>query len=443
MKVLLAKNLFGLAFAVGLLAAVPAFALGLDPAFSGPAFGPGKAKGVVIWSHGRSINAEDSQSPTPAYLSVLREDGWDVMRFDRLSRGDTLTESTKKLVEYSAKLKHSGYKQVVLAGQSFGAFLSLMAADASPEVDAVVATAPAAYGSFDDFYDSWRLNATKLYPLLEGVKRARVMVFYFHGDDFDPGGRGERSRSILSSRGVGYSVVDQPAFLSGHWASSSGLFLRRFGSCIRDFADNPKLSGELACAPHWGSTPSAELKLPPEMTDPHTVRATAAAPATQNGSGVGGDTSKPPQGFRDTWYGFYPNGREVLFGVETVHGDDLTAVYAIGPSIDNEHPAAWTLRKGHIDDDTFVFEEPGKSTIRLRPRQDGGLAVTWISTDGKTSMTAHLKPIDPHSLIRHAANASAPAPENASAPEDAVAPEDTSAPVTTAATHSDGDQSEQ
>ena len=422
MKGLLAKNLFGLAVAAGLVIAGQAFALGLDPAFPEPAFGPAKAKGVVIWSHGRSINAEDSQSPSPAYLEVLREDGWDVMRFDRLSRGDTLTDSTKRLVEYTAQLKRSGYKQVMLAGQSFGGFLSLMAADASHEVDAVIATAPAAYGSFDDFYDSWRLNATKLYPLLEGVKRARIMVFYFHGDDFDPGGRGERSRAILASKGVGFSVVDQPAFLTGHWASSSGLFLRRYGSCIRDFADNPKLSGELACQPRWGTMPSAELKLPPEMTDPHAVRTAAAAPAAQNGSGVGGDTAKAPQGLRDTWYGFYPNGREILFGVESVHGDDLSAVYAIGPSIDNKHPAAWTRRKGKIDADTFVFEEPGKSTIRLRPRQDGGLGVTWISADGKTSMTAHLKPIDPHSLRQHATNGSAP--------------------ITTAAAHADGDQPE-
>lgn len=418
---LLAKNLFGLAVAAGLVITGHAFALGLDPAFPEPALGPAKAKGVVIWSHGRSINAEDSQSPSPAYLGVLREDGWDVMRFDRLSKGDTLTDSTKRLVEYTAQLKRGGYKQVMLAGQSFGAFLALMAADASHDVDAVLATAPAAYGSFDDFYDSWRLNATKLYPLLEGVKRARVMVFYFHGDDFDPGGRGERSRAILGSKGVGFSVVDQPAFLTGHWASSSGLFLRRYGSCIRDFANNPKLSGELACQPRWGTMPSAELKLPPELTDPHAMR-TAAAPSAQNGSGVGGDTAKPPQGLKDTWYGFYPNGREILFGVETVHGDDLTAIYSVGPSIDNKHPAAWTRRKGKIDDDTFVFEEPGKSTIRLRPRQDGGLGVTWISTDGKTSMTAHLKPIDPHSLRRRAAS--------------------DSAPITTAAAHGDGEQPE-
>ena len=84
---------------------------------------------------------------------------------------------------------------------------------------------------------------------------------------------------------------------------------------------------------------------------------------------------------------------------------------------------ALTSTAGIGMDETFVFEEPGKSTIRLRPRQDGGLGVTWLSADGKTSMTAHLKPIDPHSLPRRAADAS-------------------SAPITTAATHGDGEQPE-
>jgi len=386
--------------AVGVGASAPVFAMGLDPAFEGPAMGPAKAKGVIVWSHGRSINAEDSESPTPAYLTALRDDGWDVMRFDRLSHGDTLSDSTKRLVDYTAQLKRDGYKQVVLSGQSFGAFLALMAADSSSDVDAVIATAPAAYGSFDDFYDSWRLNATRLYPLLEQVKRARVMVFYFHGDDFDPGGRGERSRAILSQRGLGYSIVDQPAYLSGHWASSTGLFLRRYGNCIRDFANNDKLKGEQACESLWGTTPSAELKLPPELADPKLARTTAAATAPTGSASPATADGKAMGGFRDVWYGFYPNGREVLFGVETVRGDDMSAVYAIGPSVDNKHPAAWTRRKGRVVEDSFVFEEKAKSTLRLHPRQDGGLSATWISADGKTSMTAHMKPIDPQSLMR-------------------------------------------
>ena len=134
--------------------------------------------------------------------------------------------------------------------------------------------------------------------------------------------------------------------------------------------------------------------------------ADAAAPVPPTGSGAGPDAGKPPHGFRDVWYGFYPNGREVLLGVESAQGDDLTAVYAIGPSIDNKHAATWSRRKGRIVDDSFVFEEHGKSTLRFRPRQDGGLAATWISADGKTSMTAHLKPIDPRACC---AKRSAPA----------------------------------
>ena len=128
-------------------------------------------------------------------------------------------------------------------------------------------------------------------------------------------------------------------------------------------------------------------------------------------------------GFRDTWYGFYPNGREVLFGVETVRGDDLTAVYSIGPSVDNKHPSAWTRRKGRIIDEAFVFEEKGKSTLRLHPRQDGGLSATWISSDGKTSMTAHLKPIDAQNLVRRGGTKA-------------------SAPVSAAASHGDGNEAE-
>ncbi len=421
---LVSRMLGAAVVAVGVGASAPVFAMGLDPAFEGPAIGPAKAKGVIVWSHGRSINTEDSESPSPAYLTALRDDGWDAMRFDRLSQGDTLSDSTKRLVEYTAQLKRDGYKQVILSGQSFGAFLSLMAADSSSDVDGVIATAPAAYGSFDDFYDSWRLNATRLYPLLERVKRARVMVFYFHGDDFDPGGRGERSRAILSQRGVGYAVVDQPAYLSGHWASSTGLFLRRYGGCIRDFANNEKLKSELACEPVWGSTPSAELKLPPELADPKLARNTAAAAAPTGSASPATADGKATGGFRDVWYGFYPNGREVLFGVETAHGDDLSAVYAIGPSVDNKHPAAWTRRKGRVVEDSFVFEEKSKSTLRLHPRQDGGLSATWISADGKTSMTAHLKPIDPQSLARRSQVKA-------------------SAPVASAAAHGDGQETEE
>jgi pimeloyl-ACP methyl ester carboxylesterase len=360
--------------------------------------------GVVVWNHGRSINVEDAESPTPPYLRTLREAGWDVLRFNRLRDGDTLTAGTRRLLEQVVQLKFKGYRRIVLAGQSFGAFLALMAADASEDVDAVVASSPAAFGSFDEFYDSWRLNATRLYPLLERIKRARVMLFFFHGDDFDPGGRGDRSRAILAERHIGFSVVDQPAFLTGHWASSTGLFLRRFGSCIRDFVDDDKLEGERACEPEWGEAPSGDLRLPDELLHPRPAKQAAASasgasapPAFNTVSGFGSGKSG-----RQSWYGFYPNGREVLLATEPMHGTDIEAVYAIGPGIDEDEPAEWSQRKGRLVDDEFVFDEEGKSTLHFRPRADGGLNATWTSPDGKTSMEAGLRCLDLQHFLRHA-----------------------------------------
>jgi pimeloyl-ACP methyl ester carboxylesterase len=380
-----------------ILCSSSATAMGLAPAFDQDVLGPERSKGVIVWNHGRSLTVEDSESPTPPFLRMLREGGWDVLRFDRPRDGDTLTDSTRRLVDHVAELKHKGYRRIALAGQSFGAFLALMAADASDDVDAVVATAPAAFGSFDEFYQSWRLNAIRLYPLLERVRRARVMLFFFHGDDFDPGGRGERSRAILSEQGRGFAVVDQPAFLVGHWASSTGLFLRRFGGCIRDFIDADVLQGELICRPVWGETPSAELRLPDEL-----LRPLAASPAAAAAIGASVPAAAPGRAgpVHDAWYGFYPNGREVLVAIEEQQGERLAAVYAIGPGIEGDEPAEWSRRAGRIVDDDLVFEEEGKSTLRFHPRADGGLKAIWISPDGKSSMATGMRWVDPHQFSR-------------------------------------------
>ena len=268
-----------LAFAALLLASAPARAqLWLDPAYPNrPMLGPAKAAGAVIWSHGRSVDSEDSQAPIPPYMAALREGHWDTFRFNRMRASDTLATSARGLAEEVHRLKQQGYRQVALAGQSFGAFLSLMAADSSDEVDAVVATAPAAYGSFSEFYDSWRSNATKLYPLLEQVRRARVMVFYFHGDDFDPGGRGDRSREILAARKVPYVVVDQPAQLTTHWAAATPQFARLFGGCILGFigaaqvADGARCDGDT----FWAGSPQA-APIQPAAASAASVQGTAA-----------------------------------------------------------------------------------------------------------------------------------------------------------------------
>jgi dienelactone hydrolase len=339
--------------------------------------GPDKAKGVVVWNHGRSVSSEDSLSPTPYYVSTLQEAGWDALRLNRMRDGDTLQDSSRALVRYVQQLKERGYAKVVLAGQSFGAFLSLMAADASEQVDAVIATAPAAYGSFSEFYDSWRRNATNLYPLLDGVRRARIMLFFFHGDDFDPGGRGERAREILGARGLEHMVIDQPAALTGHWAASTGLFVRRYGDCIRNFIEAPALKGDEDCSGSWGQTPSKQIALPTNFN-----------PLPAKGASL---VENP---FLGKWYGYYGNGREVLLAVEKIQRDEVTAVYALGPGLQEGQNAEWVRRSGRVNDDELVFKEKGRNTLRYRLRADGKLDATWLSSDGKLSMETVLRRVD-------------------------------------------------
>lgn len=209
--------------------------------------GPTRAEGVVIWSHGRSIDVEDSLAPTPEYITEMRKAGWDTFRLNRLRAGDTLAASGAALASYAEQFKAKGYHRVVLAGQSFGAFISLIAADHSSAVDAVIGTAPAAYGNFEDNYDTFRLNATKLYELLDNVRHARVALAFFHGDEFDPGGRGERALEILARRDLPSLIIDQPARLVSHWAASSHAFTTRFGDCLASFAAMDEAHGALSC----------------------------------------------------------------------------------------------------------------------------------------------------------------------------------------------------
>ncbi|MBV8120569.1 MAG: hypothetical protein JO081_11615, partial [Alphaproteobacteria bacterium] len=107
----------------------------------------------------------------------------------------------------------------------------------------------------------------------------------------------------------------------------------------------------------------------------------------------------------DAWYGFYPNGREVLIALQAVNGRDLTAIYAVGPGIDKGEPAEWHRRRGHIEGHELVFEQRGESTLRFRPRDDGGLNAIWISPDGATKMNAGMRRIDAAALLVRAAAA--------------------------------------
>ena len=383
MKRTVGQALLGLAVALAMLgtAQTAAAQIHLNPAYGdGTLLGPTAARGAVVWSHGRSVDAEDSSAPTPLFMKVMRDAGWDVFRLDRMRVSDTLPNSSRALAGYADQLKDRGYRKVVPTGQSFGAFISLMAAGQTDRIDAVVGTAPAAFGNFSDSYDSFRDNASQLWPILRGIQSARVMLFFFHGDDFDPGGRGEPARSILSSRGLDHIVVDQPALLTGHGAATTGMFVRRFGACILRFAEAPPRQDDPSCDESWGRTPSAEL-----------MRAAAPEP---RGSGTSSPAGPGGRNFLGVWYGAYINGREVALSVNKVEGDVVHADYVLGPGMEANQPMERARRKGRIENGELVFDEKGRNVLRYKVRTDGRLSATWQDRSGKGRLETTLRRVN-------------------------------------------------
>jgi pimeloyl-ACP methyl ester carboxylesterase len=338
--------------------------------------GPAGARGALVWSHGRSADAEDSTAPTPPYIRLLQAQGWDIYRWNRLREADLLDLSANGLADEAGMLKRRGYRQVVLAGQSYGAFLSLMAADTTDAVDAVVATAPAAYGDFADYYQSYRENANRLYPLLRNIRHARTMLFFFHNDDFDPGGRGDASTALLAGRGLDFKVVDQPQQLIGHGAAGSGLFARRYTACIGAFLDGgSRAIDTTACEQPWGWAPSQPLL------------------GLVGSSNPTGPSGQAPRGIAGTWYGVYLNGREVLLSVTPRQDGASTAVYALGSGLEPGQDPERTQRTGHIVGSDLIFDEPGRNPLKCHLRGDGRLSLVWTGIDSGQTLESVMRRI--------------------------------------------------
>ena len=105
--------------------------------------------------------------------------------------------------------------------------------------------------------------------------------------------------------------------------------------------------------------------------------------------------------FVGTWYGFYGNGREVLLGVEKVKGDDVTAVYALGPGLSQDQKAEWVRRNGRMSDDEIVFKERGRNTLRYRmSRIDELTGLDFTDADDRLKVEIALRILDAIGPVR-------------------------------------------
>lgn len=209
--------------------------------------GPARARGVVIWSHGRAVAAgggdlDSRNSAMQGWVSLLNDAGWDVLRFDRVPNEDDVERSTARLVAGLPIVRQAGYARIVLAGQSRGAWHSLAAAARAPEaLHAVIAIAPATHGADPRFHnaalDDWRRLTANL-----PVAGPRLAVVLFRNDAFDPlpSGRLERWESQTRDRPAPSLAIAPTTGDGGHGGGGMVGFTQSWGACLARFVNDAR-----------------------------------------------------------------------------------------------------------------------------------------------------------------------------------------------------------
>jgi pimeloyl-ACP methyl ester carboxylesterase len=206
--------------------------------------GPQEARGVLVWGHGYGGPDRDNRGvPTPPFVSLLNDNGWDVLRFDRHPGNDGLYASLPRLVAGLPALKQAGYRRILLGGQSRGGWQAIMAASERPElVDAVIATAPAAHGEWG-IRNNLGAAMDDFQRLLAGLPDGpRVAVVLFDGDEYDPDP--ERRAALLEARGAArqaptLALWPEPP-LRGHTAAGDLRFTLNYAGCLLSLVQAPE-----------------------------------------------------------------------------------------------------------------------------------------------------------------------------------------------------------
>jgi pimeloyl-ACP methyl ester carboxylesterase len=198
--------------------------------------GPQLAAGLIVWSHGYMAGKNSTESAPQPWIGRFTRLGYDLYRFDREWIADWAGDATS-LAAAASKARQLGYRRILLAGQSAGAWVSVAALQRGAAVDGVISIAAAHHGTVDKMRDTTRARADWQH-MIEALKPGPKLVLVNFADDaYDVGGRMADARKVFARSGVDALIVDDPPGFKGHGAGSDFAFARKFGPCIQGFIE--------------------------------------------------------------------------------------------------------------------------------------------------------------------------------------------------------------
>jgi pimeloyl-ACP methyl ester carboxylesterase len=214
--------------------------------------GPAEAKGVIYFVNGLDSDnrtRDDYLATYPYVYGLNTHSGWDVIaaKFPNSERYslNSIPGSAMYLMQRVDELHAQGYKRVIVAGQSWGAWITVAAAKqngAEKHIDALLLTAPANYGTrtwHGRPNDYFVLNKTEYEQNIKTIRVPTAAIF-FKDDEFDPGGRGPVTRDTFAANHVAAMVIDQPPGFTGHGGGWMPQFDYIYGGCIDAFLERPR-----------------------------------------------------------------------------------------------------------------------------------------------------------------------------------------------------------
>lgn len=198
--------------------------------------GPQAAAGLIVWSHGYMSGRNATDSAPQTWVGRFTQAGYDLYRFDREWIRDWPGDATQ-LADAVRQAKTIGYRRVILAGQSAGAWVSLAAAMRGAPVDGVISVSAAHHGEVKDMRDV-SLARSEWQQVVKGIRPGpQLVVVNFAGDSYDVGGRMDDARAAFAASGVQSLVISDPEGFKGHGAGYDNAFARKYGRCIQDFIE--------------------------------------------------------------------------------------------------------------------------------------------------------------------------------------------------------------